>query len=169
MLHRQGRRQEFIEGVSSRLYKPAAGASARYAEFFKFGFHSAHFSDFEKRYNKPILCGTLASYRLFLIVNCNEKIKTEAKNDFLVQHVTCYNCMHGHPSWVLAGKETVDNRTYRSSGILYLICKRAKPVRRSSPIVVYIEKKLRAGGFRAKGNPPATPLSGEQAPSLSQV
>ena len=27
-----------------------------------FGFHSALFSDFEKRYNKPILRGTLASY-----------------------------------------------------------------------------------------------------------
>ena len=32
--------------------------------------------------------------------------------------------------------------------MLYLICKRAKPVRRSSPIVVYIE------GFPATGNPP---------------
>ena len=34
----------------------------------------------------------------------------------------------------------------RSSGMLYLICKRAKPVRRSSPIVVYIEKILWPGG-----------------------
>ena len=39
-------------------------------------------------------------------------------------------------------------------------CKRAKPVRRSSPIVVYIEKKSTGrgggggGGFRATGNPP---------------
>ena len=48
----QGRRQEFTEGVSSRLGLPWSGASARSAEFL--GFHSAHFSDFEKRYNKPI-------------------------------------------------------------------------------------------------------------------
>ena len=49
----------------------------------------------------------------------------------------------------------------RSSGMLYFICKRAKPVRRSSPIVVYIEKNLRAlggggggggGGGRFPGN-----------------
>ena len=40
----------------------------------------------------------------------------------------------------------------RSSGMLYLICKRAKPVRRSSPIVVYIDLRP-GGGFRATGNP----------------
>ena len=56
----------------------------------------------------------------------------------------------------------------RSSGMLYLICKRAKPVRRSSPIVVYIEKKSYGpgeggggggGGVPGNGKPPlATPL-----------
>ena len=69
----QGRRQEFTEGVSSRLGLRRSGASARSAENLLDIFHSAHFLDFERRYNKPILRGTLASYRLFLIVNCNEK------------------------------------------------------------------------------------------------
>ena len=45
---------------------------------------------------------------------------------------------------------------HRSSGML---CKRAKPVRRSSPIVVYIEKILWGGGGGGvsgqRGNPPA--------------
>ena len=43
---------------------------------------------------------------------------------------------------MLAGKDV--DIAPRSSGMLYLICERAKPVRRSSPIVVYID--LRAGG-----------------------
>ena len=43
-----------------------------------------------------------------------------------------------------------------------VVCKRAKPVRRSSPIVVYIEFFfLRPGGFQATGNPPG------YAPELS--
>ena len=56
-----------------------------------FGFHSVLVSDFEKCYNKPILSGTLASYRL--LANYNEKKKRQAKMTFLyeVQHVTCYN------------------------------------------------------------------------------
>ena len=39
--------------------------------------------------------------------------------------------------------------------MLYLVCKRAKPVRQPSLIVVYIEFFFyRRGGFRATGNPP---------------
>ena len=66
-----------------------------------------------------------------------------------VQHVTCYNCMVIRRGYWPAKMLII---TPRSSGMLYLICKRAKPVRRSSPIVVYIEKILRAGGGGFPGN-----------------
>ena len=60
-----------------------------------------------------------------------------------VQHVTCFNCMVIRrgcwPAKILIIAP-------RSSGMLSLIYKRAKPVRRSSPIVVYIEKNSTGGG-----------------------
>ena len=74
-----------------------------------------------------------------------------------VQHVTCYNCMVIRRGCWPAKMLII---APRSSGMLYLICKRAKPVRRSSPIVVYIERKiLRDGGiYGQRETPLATPL-----------
>ena len=69
-----------------------------------------------------------------------------------VQHVTCFNCMVIRRGCWPAKMLII---APRSSGMLSLIYKRAKPVRRSSPIVVYIEKNSTGGGgFRATGNPP---------------
>ena len=51
-----------------------------------------------------------------------------------VQHVI-YNCMVIRRGCWPAKMLII---APRSSGMLYLVCKRAKPVRRSSPIVVYI-------------------------------
>ena len=85
-----------------------------------------------------------------------KKIKTEAKNYFLVW---CYNCMVIRRGCWPAKMLII---APRSSGMLYLECRRAKPVRLSSPIVVYIiiynyRKKFYGpggGGIQATGNPP---------------
>ena len=72
-----------------------------------------------------------------------------------VQHVTCYNCMVIRLGCWPAKMLII---TPRSSGMLYLICKRAKPVRRSSPIVVYIEKNSTGWGGGISGQQ-ETPLA----------
>ena len=58
----QGRRQEFTGGVPVMRLACHKVAPPRIEQNF-FGFHSALFSDFEKRYNKPILRGTLGARR----------------------------------------------------------------------------------------------------------
>ena len=71
-----------------------------------------------------------------------------------VQHVTCYNCVViRRGCWPVKMLIIAP----RSSRMLYLIYKKAKPVRRSSPIVVYIEKKSTGPGGGVPGNrkPPA--------------
>ena len=59
----------------------------------------------------------------------------------------------------------------RSSGMLYLVCKRAKPVRRSSSIVVYIDIYRGYGYIIIEKNSTAPGVSGqlETPPPLATV